>query len=122
MRASVSAAHFQHQRSNQVVRKELKQHLQQHKALMLGYTDYLQRGAAHMLALACSKPSGSGGGGGSVTAAELDRLSLLLAPLAPLAEGEAGLAPGEEASPMEISPTPFSGATIDPGFWIYIFV
>jgi hypothetical protein len=102
------AAHFQHQRSNQVVRKELQQHLQQHKALMLGYTDYLQRGAAHILALACSKPPGSsgGGGGGSVTAAEMDRLSLLLAPLA---EGEAGAAAGGEASPMEIIPTPFAG-------------
>lgn len=89
-----------------MVRKELQQHLQQHKALMLGYTDYLQRGAAHMLQLTSAKPSGAGGGGGSVTAAELDRLSLLLAPLA---EGDPG-APAEGSSPMETSPTPLSGA------------
>lgn len=89
-----------------MVRKELQQHLQQHVALMLGYKDYLQRGAAHMLALTLSvRPPGAPGA--SITAAELDRLSLLLAPLA---EGEPRPSPGEDGSPMEISAQPFSGA------------
>jgi len=108
--SSRTAAHFQHQRSNQVVRKELQQHLQQHRQLMHGYTDYLQRHAAAVLSL-CLDPRRDAAAGqpsspGTVSAAEVDRLSLLLAP------------PGDEAarrqdgdgSPMEISPSPFSGA------------
>ena len=89
-----------------MVRKELQQHLRQHVALMAGYTEYLQRGAAQLLALTLSvRPPGARGDG--VSAAELDRLSLLLAPLA---EGEPRPSTGEDCSPMEIGVQPYSGA------------
>ena len=102
----LTAAYFQHQRSNQVVRKELQQHLQQHRQLMHGYTDYLQRHAAAMLAL-CLDPRRDGAGQpGLVSAAEVDRLSLLLTP----GGEETQQRHDGDGSPMEISPTPFSGA------------
>ena len=104
----MTAAHFQHQRSNQVVRKELQQHLQQHRQLMHGYTDYLQRHAAAVLAL-CLNPRRDAAGQPSspelVSAAEVDRLSLLLAPPG---GDEAARRHDGDGSPMEISPSPFS--------------
>ena len=104
------AAHFQHQRSNQVVRKELQQHLQQHRQLMHGYTDHLQRNAAAMLALCLNPRRGAAAGQPAlVSAAEVDRLSLLLT----TAGGEDAARHGDgDGSPMEISSTPFSGAAL----------
>ncbi len=104
------AAHFQHQRSNQVVRKELQQHLQQHRQLTHGYTEHLQRHAAAVLALCLNPRRGDAAGQPTlVSAAEVDRLSLLLA----TPGGEDAARHGDsDGSPMEISPTPFSGAPL----------
>ncbi len=48
-----SGVHFQQQKSNHAVRKELQAHLATHQGLLGGYTDYLQarRRPVHELAL-----------------------------------------------------------------------
>lgn len=111
------AAHFQHSRSNQLVRKELQQHLYQHQHLIQAYTDHLQRHTHQMLALVLNTPSAASPTNqpqqqqqqSTVTAAEFDRLALLLkVPTLEAASDDDG------GSPMQISPTPFTGAAADP--------
>ena len=99
------AAHFLQQRSNAVVRKELAAHLGQQHALLAGYLEFLQRSAPQLLALCLSRPPPAGEAsleGLLISASEVDRAGLLLAPL-PAQRGEEG------GSPMDATPTPFTG-------------
>lgn len=99
------AAHFLQQRSNAVVRKELAAHLHQQQALLSGYLEFLQRSAPQLLALCLSRPPPPGEHSLEalhISAAEVDRAALLLAPL-PEDRGEDG------GSPMDATPTPFTG-------------
>lgn len=88
-----------------MVRKELAAHLQQQQALLSGYTEFLQRGAATLLSLCLSRPPPAGEAlpeGAVILAAEVDRAALLLAPLA-------DFGPEDGGSPMDATPTPFTG-------------
>ena len=105
----VCAAHFLQQRSNAVVRKELAAHLGQQHALLAGYLEFLQRSAPQLLALCLSKPPSEASPEGLlISASEVDRAGLLLAPL-PRERGEDG------GSPMDATPTPFTGKSTAPG-------
>lgn len=100
-------AHFLQQRSNAVVRKELAAHLHQQQALLAGYLDFLQRSAPQLLALCLSRqppPGEQSLEALHISAAEVDRAALLLAPL-PEDRGEDG------GSPMDATPTPFTADT-----------
>lgn len=87
------------------MRKELAAHLGQQQALLSGYLEFLQRSAPQLLALCLSRPPAPGEvslEGLMISAAEVDRAALLLAPL-PAERGEDG------GSPMDATPTPFTG-------------
>lgn len=108
LQVCVCAAHFLQQRSNAVVRKELAAHLGQQQALLAGYLEFLQRSASQLLALCLSKPPSEASLEGlMISAAEVDRAGLLLAPL-PGERGEEG------GSPMDATPTPFTGKLTAP--------
>jgi hypothetical protein len=108
MQMHACAAHFLQQRSNAVVRKELAAHLGQQQALLAGYLEFLQRSASQLLALCLSKPPSEAPLEGlMISASEVDRAGLLLAPL-PGERGEEG------GSPMDATPTPFTGTTTLP--------
>lgn len=99
-----AAAHFQFQqsRSNHLVRKELQQHLYQHQQQLHGYIDYVQRHSHQLLTLVVDNPSQDPNAAEmSVSAKEFDRLGLLLRP--------ADNHNSDQGSPMEISPSPFTG-------------
>ena len=97
---------FQQQKSNHLVRRELQAHLQQHGTLMNGYSEYIRRNAPALLQLVLDHPSHTEGSlhGGAIAAAEFDRLSFLL---------HAGFEHAvPDGSPMDVTPSPFKGATI----------
>lgn len=99
-----AAAHFQFQqsRSNHLVRKELQQHLYQHQQQLHGYIDYVQRHSHQLLTLVVDNPTQDPHSPDTqVSAKEFDRLSLLLRP--------ADQQHSDPGSPMEISPSPFTG-------------
>ena len=48
--------HFQQQKSNALVRKELQAHLLGHAQLLAGYTDYLRRHTHALLQLVLDRP------------------------------------------------------------------
>ena len=84
------------------MRKELQQHLYQHQQQLQGYTDYIQRHAHDLLSLVVDKPVDQHNTADmTISAREFERLGLLLRP----AEHQGS----ERGSPMEISPTPFTG-------------
>lgn len=102
-----AAAHFQFQqsRSNHLVRKELQQHLYQHQQQLHGYIDYVQRHSHQLLTLIVDDPTQDPHSAESqVSAKEFDRLALLLRPADPQQS--------DPGSPMEISPSPFTGTYI----------
>ncbi|KAK9824118.1 hypothetical protein WJX72_007884 [[Myrmecia] bisecta] len=100
--ANNHSVHFQHSKSNHMVRKELQAHLHQHQGLLQGYTDYLQRHTHSLLPLLLNKPPAqAGSNSGSITAGEFDRLGLLLRPATEPSHS------GEDGSPMDVTPTPF---------------
>mmetsp|Transcript_707 Transcript_707/g.2084 ORF Transcript_707/g.2084 Transcript_707/m.2084 type:complete len:651 (+) Transcript_707:360-2312(+) len=102
-------AHFLQQRSNAVVRKELAAHLHQQTALLTGYAEFLQRNARTLLTLCLDRPSPPGASPtaeATITAGEVDRLILLLAPLE-VAEDTVE----DGGSPMDVTPTPFTADT-----------
>ena len=102
-----AAAHFQFQqsRSNHLVRKELQQHLYQHQQQLHGYIDYVQRHSHQLLTLIVDDPTQDPHSAESqVSAKEFDRLALLLRPADPQQS--------DPGSPMEISPSPFTGMYI----------
>jgi hypothetical protein len=52
----VSAVHFQQQKSNHLVRKELQAHLSAHQQMLAGYTDYIKRHTHVLLQLVLNNP------------------------------------------------------------------
>ncbi len=79
--------------------------IKQQQALLSGYHEFLQRNATTLLALCLSRPPPAGEvlpEGAHISAAEVDRAALLLAPLAEGGTEEGG-------SPMDATPTPFTG-------------
>lgn len=50
------AVHFQQQKSNALVRKELQAHLLAHQQLLAGYTDYIRRHTHALLQLVLNRP------------------------------------------------------------------
>ena len=50
------AVHFQQQKSNALVRKELQAHLLGHQQLLAGYTDYIRRHTHALLQLVLDRP------------------------------------------------------------------
>lgn len=101
-----AAAHFQFQqsRSNHLVRKELQQHLYQHQQQLHGYIDYVQRHSHQLLTLIVDNPTQDPHSAETqVSAKEFDRLALLLRP--------ADSQHSDSGSPMEISPSPFTGTS-----------
>ena len=48
--------HFQQQKSNALVRKELQAHLLGHQQLLAGYTDYIRRHTNALLQLVLDRP------------------------------------------------------------------
>ena len=103
--AHCAAAHFQFQqsRSNHLVRKELQQHLYQHQQQLHGYIDYVQRHSHQLLTLIADDPTQDPHSADTkVSAKEFDRLALLLR--------SADNQNSEQGSPMEISPSPFTGS------------
>ena len=48
--------HFQQQKSNALVRKELQAHLLAHQQLLAGYTDYIRRHTHALLQLVLNRP------------------------------------------------------------------
>ena len=113
-----------------MMRQHLQQHLQLQEALVSGFSGFVARHAGMLLSLVQDPPPrGQGSGGavdppgeqlqlglsdleaaphGTITAAELDRLSFLLRP-AGLEDGQAGRSRTiEGGSPMDVCPTPFS--------------
>jgi len=102
------AAHFQFQqsRSNHLVRKELQQHLYQHQQQLHGYIDYVQRHSHQLLTLIVDNPTqDTHPAEATVSAREFDRLGLLLRP--------ADNPSSDQGSPMEISPSPFTGTVLN---------
>ena len=51
-----SAVHFQQQKSNHLVRKELQAHLSAHQQMLAGYTDYIKRHTHVLLQLVLNDP------------------------------------------------------------------
>ena len=103
------AAHFQFQqsRSNHLVRKELQQHLYQHQQQLHGYIDYVQRNSHQLLTLVMDRPTQDPDiAETTISAREFDRLGLLLKPAD---------SPKDDGSPMEISPSRFTGASTASG-------
>ena len=99
----VPAAHFQFQqsRSTHLVRKELQQHLYQHQQQLHGYIDYVQRHSHQLLTLVVDNPTQDPDlAETTISAREFARLGLLLRP----ADNAR-----DQGSPMEISPSPFTG-------------
>ncbi|KAK9916762.1 hypothetical protein WJX75_006671 [Coccomyxa subellipsoidea] len=96
------SVHFQQQKSNHLVRKELQAHLFAHQQLLAGYTDHIKRHTHALLQLVLNNPQKAEGSlhNGTICAAEFDRLGFLL-------RGSAESSPAQEGSPMEISPSPF---------------
>ena len=84
------------------MRKELQQHLYQHQQQLQGYTDYIQRHAHQLLSLVVDNPVEQPNTADmTISAEEFERLSLLIRP--------ATNQESDQGSPMEISPTPFTG-------------
>ena len=50
------AVHFQQQKSNHLVRKELQAHLSAHQQMLAGYTDYIKRHTHVLLQLVLNNP------------------------------------------------------------------
>ena len=52
----VCAVHFQQQKSNHLVRKELQAHQSAHQQMLAGYTDYIKRHTHVLLQLVLNGP------------------------------------------------------------------
>jgi hypothetical protein len=98
--------HFQQQRSNHLVLKELQGHLLQHQQVLRGYCDYMERHALTLLRLVENRPEAPSEMDtmhtAGLTSSEFDRLSLLFRP-ATEGTGDA------DGSPMDVTPSPFNG-------------
>ncbi|CAL8467086.1 g6622 [Coccomyxa elongata] len=96
------SVHFQQQKSNHLVRKELQAHLFTHQQMLAGYTDYIKRHTHALLQLVLNNPQKAEGSlhSGTISAAEFDRLGFLL-------RGSAESTAAQDGSPMDVSPSPF---------------
>ncbi|CAL5225377.1 g8182 [Coccomyxa viridis] len=96
------SVHFQQQKSNHLVRKELQAHQSAHQQMLAGYTDYIKRHTHVLLQLVLNNPQSPEDNlhNGEISAEEFDRLSLLLRPPTERTP--------EDSSPMDTSPSPFT--------------
>ncbi|EIE26747.1 TBCC-domain-containing protein [Coccomyxa subellipsoidea C-169] len=101
------SVHFQQQKSNHLVRKELQAHLFAHQQLLAGYTDHIKRHTHALLQLVLNNPQKADSSlhNGTISAAEFDRLGFLL-------RGSAESSPTQDGSPMDVSPSPFQDAMV----------